>query len=77
MYTCILVVFLKNTNIGSKIKRSIVTDYAALRASRKIIMLLNINPLEIETYLLRYFLTYGLGQASEGRCLKIDSIYYT
>ena len=33
MYTCILVfftVFLKNRNIRSKIKRSKVTDYAAL-----------------------------------------------
>ena len=34
MYTCILVfiVFLKNRNIISKIKRSKVTDYAALRS---------------------------------------------
>ena len=37
MYALILVyftVFLKNRNISSKIKRSKVTDYAALRANR-------------------------------------------
>ena len=41
MYTCILVfftVFLKYRNISSKIKRSKVTDYAALKSMSKKIL---------------------------------------
>ena len=35
MYTSFFTVFLKNRNISSKIKRSKVTDYAALRIENK------------------------------------------
>ena len=47
MFTCIIVfftVFLKNRNIGSKIKRSKVTDYAALKLmGKKILAILSLK----------------------------------